>query len=486
MFENKNIINVSNIDVNDPKISDFYRDVLDLLPYEPNSGQVETFAAFAHFLLYGDSRSVFLLNGYAGTGKTSLMGAVVQAMTRRGIKVVLMAPTGRAAQVLSEYSNRTALTIHRKIYRQDSYLSEGFGLAENKHVDTVFIVDEASMIANGTAEGAIFGTGRLLDDLVGYVYNGKGCKLMLMGDGAQLPPVGQQDSPALNTSVMQGYGLIVYNVVLSQIARQAADSGILQNATFVRNILTSDALVAPRLQLKGFDDVEAITGEFLLETLSDAYDRDGMDETIIITRSNKRATLYNGGVRNTILYREDELAPGDMLLVAKNNYYWSKDYDNIDFIANGDVMRVKRVWGDVEQAYGLRFANVTVELPDHNNVEMDVKIIVDSLLSDMPAITVSQSERLYTEVLNECTGNKRERYKQMKDHPYFNALQVKFAYAVTCHKAQGGQWKNVFIDMGSIMPEALGTIDFLRWLYTAITRATSKVYLINCPLEHDN
>ena len=444
MNEKKNIIKSSAIDVNDPKISDFYRDVLDLLPYEPNDGQVEAFAAFSHFLIYGDERSVFMLNGYAGTGKTSLMGAVVQVLSRRGVKVVLMAPTGRAAQVLSEYSHRQAFTIHRKIYRQDGYLSEGFGLAENKHTNTVFIVDEASMIANGSAEGAIFGTGRLLDDLVQYVYN----------------------------------------VTLSQIARQAAGSGILLNATLVRNILTSDALVAPRLQLDGCDDVKAITGEFLLETLSDAYDRDGIDETIIITRSNKRATLYNGGVRNTILYREEELTTGDMLLVAKNNYYWSKDYDNIDFIANGDVMRVKRVWGEVEQVYGLRFANVTVEFPDHDNVEMDVKIIVDSLLSDTPSITVAQSERLYTEVLNECTGNKRERYRQMKEHAYFNALQVKFAYAVTCHKAQGGQWKNVFVDMGSIMPDALGTIDFLRWLYTAITRARNKVYLINCPLEH--
>lgn len=484
MNEKKNIIKSSAIDVNDPKISDFYRDVLDLLPYEPNDGQVEAFAAFSHFLIYGDERSVFMLNGYAGTGKTSLMGAVVQVLSRRGVKVVLMAPTGRAAQVLSEYSHRQAFTIHRKIYRQDGYLSEGFGLAENKHTNTVFIVDEASMIANGSAEGAIFGTGRLLDDLVQYVDNGLGCKLVLMGDNAQLPPVGQQESPALNPMVMQGYGLTVYNVTLSQIARQAAGSGILLNATLVRNILTSDALVPPRLQLDGCDDVKAITGEFLLETLSDAYDRDGIDETIIITRSNKRATLYNGGVRNTILYREEELTTGDMLLVAKNNYYWSKDYDNIDFIANGDVMRVKRVWGEVEQVYGLRFANVTVELPDHDNVEMDVKIIVDSLLSDTPSITVAQSERLYTEVLNECTGNKRERYRQMKEHAYFNALQVKFAYAVTCHKAQGGQWKNVFVDMGSIMPDALGTIDFLRWLYTAITRARNKVYLINCPLEH--
>ena len=220
-----------------------------------------------------------------------------------------------------------------------------------------------------------------------------------------------------------------------------------------------------------------------METLSDCYDRDGIDETIVITRSNKRATLFNNGVRNTILYREDLLTTGDMLLVAKNNYFWSQEYEGIDFIANGDMMRVKRVWGDVERVYGLRFANVTVELPDHANIELDVKIIIDSLLSDTPALTFSQSQELYTQVLNECTGNKRERYKQMKEHHYFNALQVKFAYAVTCHKSQGGQWKNVFIDMGSIMPDALSTIDFLRWLYTAITRASSKVYLINCPLK---
>lgn len=473
----------SRFDINDRHVNDFYRDVLELLPYEPNEGQIEAFAAFSHFLLYGSDRSVFVLNGYAGTGKTSLMGAVVQGLTQRNVKVVLLAPTGRAAQVFSEYAHRGAFTIHRKIYRQDGYLKEGFSLAENKHTNTVFIVDEASMISNSSPEGSVFGTGRLLDDLVHYVYNGNGCKLMLMGDGAQLPPVGQSESPALSCEVMQGYGLTVYDVTLKQIARQAADSGILQNATIVRQILTSDQLVVPKLVLDQYNDIEAITGEFLLETLSDCYDRDVIDETIVITRSNKRATMYNMGVRNTILYREDELTAGDMLLVSKNNYYWSKEYDSIDFIANGDVMCVKRVWGEIEEAYGLRFANVTVELPDHENVEMDVKVVIDSLKSDTPALTVLQSERLYNDVLNELQGNKRERYNQMKEHPYFNALQVKFAYAVTCHKAQGGQWKNVFIDMGSIMPEALSTIDFLRWLYTAITRSRSKVYLINCPLK---
>lgn len=484
MNDKKTNIIPARVDIDDPQVVDFYQDVLELLPYEPNEGQVEAFAAFAHFLTRSDERSIFLLNGYAGTGKTSLMGAIVQALTRRGTKVVLLAPTGRAAQVLSEYSHRTAFTIHRRIYRQDSYLAEGFSLAENKSTDTVFIVDEASMIANSSSEGSVFGSGRLLDDLVAYVYSGKGCKLMLMGDGAQLPPVGQSESPALSARVMKDYGLTVYDVTLTQIARQAADSGILQNATLVRNIITSGELVAPRLQLNQYPDIEALSGEFLMETLSDAYDRDGMDQTIIVTRSNKRAMLYNGGVRNMILYREEELTTGDMLLVAKNNYYWSKDYENIDFIANGDVMRVGRVWGEVERAYGLRFANVTVELPDHNNLEMDVKIVINSLLTDTPALTVPQNEKLYNEVLNELTGDKRARYRQMKEHPYFNALQVKFAYAVTCHKAQGGQWQNVFVDMGGIMPDALGSLDFLRWLYTAITRARSKVYLINCPLEH--
>lgn len=463
-------------------VDDFYYDVLNYLPYEPNNEQIEAIASFAHFLLYGDYRSVYVLNGYAGTGKTSLVGAIVQALSRRSIKLVLLAPTGRSAQVLSGYCRRLAMTIHRKIYRQDSYLGESFALAENKHTNTLFIVDESSMISNSSAEGAMFGSGRLLDDLVNYVYNGDGCKLMLLGDGAQLPPVGQVESPALDMKVLERYGLSVYNQTLRLIARQSSDSGILQNATIVRNIITSGELLAPKLELSQYPDMVSVSGEFLMETINDCYDHDGIDETIVITRSNKRATLYNCGIRNMILYREEELTSGDMLLVAKNNYFWAKDYQGLDFIANGDVMRVKRVWGDIEECYGFRFANVTVELPVHDNMEMDVKIVVNSLLSDTPALTMAQNNTLYNEVLNELIGDKRERYRQMKEHPYFNALQVKYAYSVTCHKAQGGQWKNVFVDMGGIKPEALNTPDFLRWLYTAITRATSKVYLINCPL----
>ena len=481
-MNNKKSIATNSIGDGDVKVEDFYFDVLDHLPYEPNNEQIDAIASFAHFLLYGSPRSVYLLNGFAGTGKTSLVGAIVQALSRRAMKMVLLAPTGRSAQVLSGYSHRSAFTIHRKIYRQDSYLGESFALAENKHTNTLFIVDEASMIANASVEGAMFGSGKLLDDLVSYVYSGNGCKLMLLGDGAQLSPVGQSESPALDVKLLEGYGLNLYNVSLTLIARQSSDSGILHNATIVRNILTSGEPVVPKLELSQYPDIESLSGEFLMETISDCYDRDGIDEAIVITRSNKRATLYNCGIRNMILYREDELTTGDLLLVAKNNYYWAKDYQGVDFIANGDVMRVKRVWGEIEAAYGLRFANVSVELPIHDNVEMDVKIVINSLLSDTPALTPSQNTTLYSEVLNELVGDKRQRYSQMKEHPFFNALQVKYAYAITCHKAQGGQWKNVFVDMGGIAPEALSTVDFMRWLYTAITRATQKVYLINCPL----
>ncbi len=473
------------INRNDKAIMRFGTEVLASLPYDPNDGQMLLITAFAHFLLYSPQQTVFLLKGYAGTGKTSMTGALVKTMSQNGMKAVLMAPTGRAAKVFTEYSGHTAYTIHRKIYRQQSYGQNNFLLAENKHTNTVFIVDEASMISNSSGDYSVFGTGRLLDDLISYVYSGQGCRLMLIGDTAQLPPVGQSESPALSNTVLEGYQLAVYEVFLHEIARQVQTSGIIHNATMLRNIMSSGLLAAPTLQLKEFNDITTVTGEFLMEQLSDCYDRDGQNETIIITRSNKRAVLFNSGVRNSILYREDQLVCGDMLLVAKNNYFWSQDYDAIDFIANGDIIEVKRVWGEIEDRYGLHFANVTVEFPDHNHLEMDTKIILDCLFSDTPALTVAQSELLFNGVMGELTGDKRTRFKALKKHPYFNALQVKYAYAVTCHKAQGGQWQNVFIDMGGIMPDALSSLDFLRWLYTAITRARRQVYLINCPLETD-
>ena len=397
-----------------------------------------------------------------------------------------MAPTGRAAHIFSEYADFPAYTIHRKIYRQNSYGSDSFPLAENRYKDTLFIVDEASMIANSTGDSAAtFGSGHLLDDLISYVYNGNGCKLMLMGDGAQLPPVGCESSPALNVEVLQDYGLTVFEMTLHQIARQAQDSGILVNATELRDAMADDVLNTPQLDIKSFPDIKNISGEFLMETLSDCYDRDSLEQTIVITRSNKRATLFNTGIRNRILYREEELTPGDMLIVSKNNYLWAEEYKELDFIANGDVMRVMRVRGDVERCYGLRFATVTVQLPDHDNLEMDVKIVLDALLSDAPTLTIDQNERLFREVWEELPGDKRNRFKELKKHPYFNALQVKYAYAVTCHKAQGGQWDNVFIDMGGIMPEATTTLSYYRWLYTALTRARRQVYLINYLTTND-
>lgn len=467
------------IDRQDEHVRRFAIEVMAQLPYEPNDDQLVFIVAMGRFVFTRTERALLVLNGYAGTGKTSLTGAIVKVLTSWHHRCVLLAPTGRAAHIFTEYSGHTAYTIHRKIYRQHSYGSDTFGLAENKHVDTLFIVDEASMIASNTADGAtLFGTGRLLDDLITYVYSGQGCRLLLMGDGAQLPPVGQTSSPALDVALLQGYGLNVGQVTLRQVARQAQQSGILFNATLLRQAMEHDVLTAPQLQLDGWPDIESTTGEWLMETLSDCYDRDGMEQTIVVTRSNRRASMFNTGIRNRILYREELLVPGDMLIVAKNNYHWAQDYEQMDFVANGDVCRITRVWGDAEARYGLQFANVTVVFPDHDNLEMDVKIVLDTLLSESPALSRQQSEQLFNEVMAELPGDKRSRYKALKEHPYYNALQVKFAYAVTCHKAQGGQWRNVFVDMGAIMPDAMETLDYHRWLYTALTRATSHVYLI--------
>ena len=468
-----------------PLVQNFGSAVLSHLPYEPNREQTMLIASLSFFCINQEPESLLLINGYAGTGKTSLTGALVRALADFGKKTVLLAPTGRAAKVFSEYSGHSAFTIHRKIYRQKSFSPEygNFLLAENKHVDTFFIVDEASMIPNASAEGAVFGTGRLLDDLIHYVYSGVRCHLILLGDNAQLPPVGFTESPALSVEQLRSYGLKVYETQLTLIARQNEDSGILRNATLLRNNMSCrENLVKPVLHLSEYNDIEVLSGEYMSETISDCYDRDGLNETIVITRSNKRATMFNAGIRNQILYREDELVSGDMLLVAKNNYFWSEQYEELDFIANGDVARVSRVRG-THKMYGFRYADVTLEFPDHNNIEVDAKVILDGLFSDSPALSREQSERLFTEIYAELEGDKRTRYKALKQNPYFNALQVKYAYTVTCHKAQGGQWKNVFIDMGYIPEDAFTSLDFYRWLYTAITRARSHVYLINFPLN---
>lgn len=459
-------------------------EMLRRLPYEPNGQQMELVAALSKFAVSGDDRSAFLLNGYAGTGKTTLSSAFVNALPSVGLRAVLLAPTGRAAKVFSSYSRHSAFTIHRKIYQSRRFDPEElrFGLARNNHRDTIFVVDEASMIANASGETAVFGTGCLLDDLITYVYSGEGCRLVLLGDVAQLPPVGYADSPALDEATLRGYGLSVYAFSLTEVARQKRNSGVLYNATAIRNIIASRMFGAPTIRVSGFPDIGVVDGMELADKVEECYSRDGVEDTIVVTRSNKRAVMFNQGIRARVLYMEAEIATGDLLLVAKNNYFWAEGYDGVDFIANGDVAVVRRISHETS-LYGFRFADVTLEFPDYG-VEIDAKIILDALYSESPALTRSQNEMLFQRVMEDYADipRKGERFKRLKKDPYFNALQVKFGYAVTCHKAQGGQWKNVFVDMGYIPEDAFGNVDFYRWLYTSLTRSYGRVFLINPPV----
>lgn len=454
--------------------------------YKPTEEQENTLNSFSNFLLSPSSEKIFVLRGYAGTGKTSLVSALVKTLGEVGRKCVLLAPTGRAAKVFSLYSRHPAYTIHRRIYRQRVFSGdmENFTLNTNLHRQTLFIVDEASMIANEGLSGASFGTGRLLDDLIEYVYSVPGCSLMLVGDTAQLPPVGEEQSPALSVPVLQGYGLEVTECLLTQVVRQAADSGILYNATLLRHSIMKDACFGlPSVRIGKFSDVKVIQGGDLIEAISDSYDKVGMDETIIICRSNKRANLYNRGIRNTILYREDELNAGDVLMVAKNNYFWGADCKELDFIANGDVAVVRRM-RRVREMYGFRFADVVLRFPDYDDLELEVTLLLDTLHTDFPSLPRKQGEKLFEAVFEDYAhlSSKRERIKKIKEDPYYNALQVKYAYAVTCHKAQGGQWQRVFLDQGYLTDEMVSP-DYYRWLYTTFTRATETLYLVNWPKE---
>lgn len=457
-------------------------------PYNPTKDQLFALNALSDFLLSTDTNTLFLMKGYAGTGKTSLVGALVKTMADLQQKSILLAPTGRAAKVFSNYAGQKAFTIHKKIYRQKAFSNEptGFLPTDNLHKDTIFIVDEASMIANDGVDSFIFGTGRLLDDLIQYVYSGENCRLILMGDVAQLPPVSQTESPALNPDILKGYNLNVTEIALTQVVRQEGDSGILFNATRLRDALRNNEVeIFPKLKLKGFSDFRKIGGEDLIEEISAAYSRDGIEDTIIITRSNKRATIYNNGIRNRILYREEELSSGDRLMVAKNNYFWTTGCKEMDFIANGEIIQVLRVRRMTEM-YGFRFADVSVRFQDYD-LEMDVKILLDTLQTDSPALPKELNDKLFYTILEDYSDipTKAGKMKKMKVDPYYNVLQVKYAYAVTCHKAQGGQWMNVFLDIGYITEEMLGE-DFYRWLYTAITRATHRLYLINLPDEFED
>ena len=457
-------------------------------PYKPTLEQEKVVKNLADFLFCRQAESLFLLKGYAGTGKTSLLGALVKTLRQLEQKCVLLAPTGRAAKVFSRYAGCSAYTVHKKIYRQRSFSNEtdNFSVNDNLHQHTLFIVDEASMIANDGLSGSMFGTGRLLDDLVQYVYSGQGCRLMLIGDTAQLPPVGEEESPALSADMLKGYGLEVYESMLTEVVRQLQDSGILWNATTLRRyIAEEDFFTLPSIRIEGFPDVKVISGNELIETLSESYDKVGLDETMVICRSNKRANIYNKGIRNMILFREEELESGDLLMVAKNNYFWSQCCKDIDFIANGDIAVVRRVRREREM-YGFRFADVLLRFPDYDDLELEIKLLVDTLHTDTPSLPKELNDKLFYGVLEDYVEvpTKRERMKKMKEDPFYNALQVKYAYAVTCHKAQGGQWKRVFLDQG-YMTEDMLSPDYFRWLYTAFTRATHRLYLVNLPEEFE-
>ena len=455
-------------------------------PYKPTFEQENVVKMLADFLFSRKSEELFLLKGYAGTGKTSLIGALVKTLDQLEQKCILLAPTGRAAKVFSHYAGHPAYTIHKKIYRQRSFSNEmdNFSINDNLHQHTLFIVDEASMIANDGLSGSMFGTGRLLDDLIQYVYSGQGCRLMLIGDTAQLPPVGEEESPALSADALKGYGLEVYEAMLTEVVRQLHDSGILWNATELRRyIAEDDFFTLPMIKVEDFPDVKVVPGNELIEAINESYDQVGLDETIVVCRSNKRANIYNKGIRNMILYREEELESGDLLMVAKNNYFWTEGCKEIDFIANGDIAVVRRVRREREM-YGFRFADVTLCFPDYNDLELEMTVLLDTLHTETPALPKEMNDKLFYAVLEDYADItvKRERMKKMKADPYYNALQVKYAYAVTCHKAQGGQWKRVFLDQG-YMTEDMLSPDYFRWLYTAFTRATETLYLVNWPKE---
>ena len=511
-------------------IKDYFNEqILHNLGFSPTNQQREVVNLLTDFLLNPVQDGVFILRGYAGTGKTSLMAALVKTIAEikqaaaasvpsaekaksdsdTSMSLVLLAPTGRAAKVFSLYSDHPAYTIHKRIYRQKSIDQDSlFEINFNMKANLLFICDEASMISNDQyTGGSMYGTGRLLEDLVHYVYNGKGCRLILMGDTAQLPPVGDGESPALQDDELRCLGLDVTSYTMTQVVRQTESSGILWNATHLRQLMdTEDIFSLPKIRFNGFADVKIVPGDELIDALEQCYEHDGEDDTIVVTRSNKRAVVYNNGIRNQILWREELLSSGDRIMIAKNNYFWcaptpsdEKENGEADpyqslggFIANGNMAVIKRVYNERE-FYGFTFADVELTLPDYDDIILSCTVILDTLQAEAPSLTAEQQSILYNKVYEDYEeiniakpgerpqwkrATKKERLEAMKRDPYFNALQIKYAYAITCHKAQGGQWKNVFIDQGYMTDDMLGP-DYFRWLYTAITRATGTVYFVN-------
>lgn len=448
---------------------------------QPTAQQREVFGLLDQFLNSEDESQCFLLKGYAGTGKTTLISALVKVLPRLKLKSVLLAPTGRAAKVISNYSGKKAFTIHKKIYRKKNAASPemNFVLGDNLMENTIFIVDEASMISDMVHD---YSRQSLLEDLVSYVYNGKNCKLMFVGDTAQLPPVGSELSPALNKEILSSdFRLKVLSYELTDVVRQEKESGILYNATQLRELIRKGKQTFPKFSIRAYRDIFRMTGERLVEGLNYAYDKYGMENTIVICRSNKNANAYNQNIRNRILYREEEITGGDHIMVVRNNYFWLKPEDNSgDFIANGDIAKVRKV-RRIEEQYGFRFAELVIELLDYPDQEpLSCKVLLDTLYTESPSLSSTDQKRLFDALMEDYQHieNKRFRMEELKKDPYYNALQIKFAFAVTCHKAQGGQWPAVFIDQGYLSDEMLNT-EFLRWLYTGVTRSNSELFLVN-------
>ncbi len=453
--------------------------------YEPTSGQHKLIDKLADFLLYRSNQSLFVLRGYAGTGKTSIVSTLVNILPHLKGRSVLMAPTGRAAKVLTSYSGQRAYTIHKKIYlltsRPDG--TSMLTLFDNPHRHTLFIIDEASMIPESPPPEnfSMFASRNLLDDLINYVYQGENCRLLLIGDTAQLPPVGLDISPALDLEFLKAtYGFEMFSMELKEVVRQSFQSGILSNATALRNMIGIGEIPFPLFHLKQHDDIVNITGIELEDAINTAYSRSGLENTIIITRSNKRANLFNQEIRNRMLFRDNEISAGDIMMVVKNNYYWLDNTSRAGFVANGDLIEVMQI-RKTEELYGFRFADITFRLIDYPDEKtIDALVLLDTITVEGPALSNKDHRRLFDEVIQdyEEETSQRKRIDKVKNNPYYNALQVKFAYALTCHKTQGGQWPTVFIDQGYLTEEMVNK-EYLRWLYTATTRATEKVYLVN-------
>ncbi len=460
---------------------EFYQDIIEKFPFKPTSSQNVLLSKLSEFVFDSNKDALFLMKGYAGTGKTTTISTVVNNLWRVGKKAMLLAPTGRAAKVISGYSNRQAFTIHKKIYFPKKNKAGGvdFTLQTNKHTNTLFIVDEASMIPDSQTGPKLFENGSLLDDLISYVYSGTHCKLILIGDTAQLPPVKLDISPALDSKKLSlNYNKDVTEIELNEVMRQHEDSGILINATELRLILANNGFSNFQFQL-GFPDlIRLIDGYDIEDAINTAYDNIGVEDTAFIVRSNKRANQYNQQIRSKIRGQENEISTGDFVMVVKNNYFWLKDSSEAGFIANGDICEILEIF-NIKELYGFRFAEVKLRMIDYPNQKpFETVLLLDTLSSESPSLSYEESNRLYQEVGKDF-AHESSKYKQLlavKKSKYFNALQVKFSYAVTCHKSQGGQWKTVFVEK-PYLPDGQN-IDYLRWLYTAITRAQEKVYLI--------